>query len=1007
MSFFWYSFTGESEAWKSAVADQRARVISELKPAFVTVLDAEDEPQNDWDRAQYLKQAYNGPLYFDWDADDINDSITDLKLFLLRLQDDLKFNLYSARIFATGGRGFHVEIPLQAMMAKVPPKGVPQLPSIYREMALELATENMDLRIYSLRRGRMWRVPNLERTNGKYKVPITVTEALEMTPELYEELTSAPRYYSGDPASRKDSPWLYAHGGALPAPLEPELTLDLQAMFASKRSQVDNSIKRQMKVKDERAQLARFKGAAPEGLKTLMRGERLRSDAGFNDIALQLAIAGAALGMSESEFMTATEGFVQNHDGDGSRYNTPRKRSEALRDRFHYVSESPVYVFTMSGLRSICEAGYLPSDLFGGEAGGLYSSEDPDEFYAREDGRASLPPEVQAEMQLADSTARQGIFMRDGIYQRGDTIKTLSTLSFGSPVSLIDLKNGQSVGYEATIRVRMPTGEARSFGRHSVNASDFNSRATLDALCHRYHSFYLGSDIGATIVRSIIQDMTIKADRMQYVLTREGMELIEDPTLVGPGDKPVLMWSTANAVLTPGDVLPDSEIKPGSNFTFRPRLSTNTTMHLNAHTYPVPEATPEFAAWLEQVLKINTPAVVATMFGWFVSCFHRQLHHHVHNEYPIAHVYGAAGSGKSTMPHLFIRMFTSSPPGGWEHAGIGMTRFAWQVLTTRSSSMPAVLDEFKRSAFHEKDYQQILQELRVAYNQGMIGRGGVSDGSAKADYREINQFTRSTPLMLLGETLIEETATRDRVVPIAVSKEGQGAAAWAVATSTEGLEYMTRLGSLLIRRTLAMDVDKFKADFIRTQQWVKERTQPVFDNRPVNNYTAVIMGLDFLAESLREGIGLDADSWILPLKEQVITEGLRQAKVTPITPNALKTMIDIAYITRTEEPGSRWEIKEGVHYIVNGEEGWMDIDMGATYRVYADYARSRGMDVHFGSVEAFCAGLAVAPSITLDTECVNSPLRRWAATTIFRFSVTALTQKGVEPFKSIAMDKTA
>ena len=70
-----------------------------------------------------------------------------------------------------------------------------------------------------------------------------------------------------------------------------------------------------------------------------------------------------------------------------------------------------------------------------------------------------------------------------------------------------------------------------------------------------------------------------------------------------------------------------------------------------------------------------------------------------------------------------------------------------------------------------------------------------------------------------------------------------------------------------------------------------------------------------------------------------------------------------------------------------------------------DYASNRGMDLHYASAEAFCAGLATAPSIIMDTECAGSPLRRFAATTIFRFNKFALEQKGVEPFHTTGIGK--
>lgn len=996
MSFFWYSLTGEAEAWKSAPADQRATVISETKPAFVTVLDAAQIPQADWERNDYLKLKYSGVFYADWDAEDIDDSIRGFKLFLLKLQEDFKFSLHSAYLFATGGRGFHVEIPARAFQAKPPPSGVQQLPLIYREMALDLATECMDLQVYSSKRGRMWRVPNIERANGKYKVPISVEEALHMTPEMYESLTSSPRYYAGDP-SGSITPWLVSPTGTVVHPAPPELTLELQSLFAEKQQQIDSTIRRQAKVKDERAELAKFKGEAPTSLKQLMNGEHLNDSMGFNNIALQLAIAGSALGLDETEFMSLCEGFTKNHSGDGSRYNSPRKRAEALRDRFHYVSESPVYVFTMAGLRSICEPGFTPADLFGGDASSHYDLSEVDDS----DPHASLSDEDRASIELADLNDTQGIRMlATGIYvKREQNNDRISTMTFVEPEVLVDIETGKVVGYTAVLKVTLPNGKLGNKGRHSLPASIFNSRTALDGFCQGFSSYFRGTDVGATVVRTLINNEAIRKNKMQYVVTREGLELIEEGSLVGPGDKPLLLWSTADSVLTEADVTGEGEIL-GSMFTFRPRMQTNSMLRMNAHTYPVPEPTQEFMDWLDAVFKSNHPHVVATMFGWFVSCFHRQIHHRVHNEFPLLLGYGAAGSGKSTTPNLFIRLFTSNPAGSWEHAGLGMTRFAWQALMARSSSMPAVLDEFKRSSFHEKDYMQILEELRLAYNQTMMARGGISDGSAKADYREIHQFARATPLMLLSETMIDESATRDRIVPVAMAREGQNQEAWATATTAEGMEYMTRIGSLIVRRSLQIDLEEFGRKFWDTVAEVKHKCHPTLDGRPLHNYAVVLMGLDFLAESLREGIGLNVDDTIGPMRELVLAEAMRQARVTPITSNAIKALNDITYMTRTEHDGSRWSLREGVHYMVNAEEGWIDVDMGATYRVYQDYAKTRGLDLHYTSAEAFCAGMATSTGIIVDTECLNSPLRNFAATTIFRFSKTALEQKGVEPFQT-------
>ena len=85
-------------------------------------------------------------------------------------------------------------MPLACIIPHVKPEGIAHQPAVYREIAHYLYVNNLDLRVYTAKRGRMWRVPNIERTIGLYKVALTPTEALSMTPELYLDLCSTPRF---------------------------------------------------------------------------------------------------------------------------------------------------------------------------------------------------------------------------------------------------------------------------------------------------------------------------------------------------------------------------------------------------------------------------------------------------------------------------------------------------------------------------------------------------------------------------------------------------------------------------------------------------------------------------------------------------------------------------------------------------------------------------------------------------------------------------------------------
>src|SRR5574343_1222735 len=162
-SFLWYQVSGGEDPWVEALGEHRQQIIQQRKPAFVTVLDAHSSPSPEWGRDDYAKMKYSGPFYADWDAESIEETIPQFQKFLENLKE-MGVNLRSLRLYATGGRGFHLEIPMAVFMPKVPKTGVTALPYVYREIAMELVVDSLDMRVYTGRKGRMWRTPGVERS---------------------------------------------------------------------------------------------------------------------------------------------------------------------------------------------------------------------------------------------------------------------------------------------------------------------------------------------------------------------------------------------------------------------------------------------------------------------------------------------------------------------------------------------------------------------------------------------------------------------------------------------------------------------------------------------------------------------------------------------------------------------------------------------------------------------------------------------------------------------------
>lgn len=342
--------TGPS-TWKPTDAGALANLLQgKNPPEFRTILAVQGAP--DFERLtvdQVRALAYAGPFYADLDGE-IGEVIPAFKALLGKLRA-LGLDLEAVRLFATGGRGFHLEMPAACFLPSgLPAGGIAGLPHIYREMAHQLYVELMDMRVYSSKKGRMWRCVNVKRGNGKYKVPITADEALSMTVESYAELCAAPRAFLGLAA--------------------PTFCAGLGQIFAKARDKVHAPKKRRKAPEKVKAALAtRFKVRGlplPPSLLNLATGKSpAREGAGWNQICIQLAIVAHTMDLSEDSLVRLCAGLLENHTGDGTRYGTKGQREQELRAMFCYTDANITYDFSVGALKSILPKGSPCNDLEG------------------------------------------------------------------------------------------------------------------------------------------------------------------------------------------------------------------------------------------------------------------------------------------------------------------------------------------------------------------------------------------------------------------------------------------------------------------------------------------------------------------------------------------------------------------------------------------------------------------------------------------------------------------
>jgi Primase C terminal 1 (PriCT-1) len=155
---------------------------------FLTILSYQPAPDGS-------PAHYRGPLYGECDATDPAQAFTDLQRCIELLHAEYDCPMEAIRLWHSGHRGPHWTIPPVVSGAEA---GHPQLPRVYAAMIATVfpasVAPTFDRSIYSLGKGRMWRLPNRRRSDTNcYKVPPAISEVLHKSYADLEALTHQPR----------------------------------------------------------------------------------------------------------------------------------------------------------------------------------------------------------------------------------------------------------------------------------------------------------------------------------------------------------------------------------------------------------------------------------------------------------------------------------------------------------------------------------------------------------------------------------------------------------------------------------------------------------------------------------------------------------------------------------------------------------------------------------------------------------------------------------------------
>ena len=701
----YYQVHGGEELWTPCTDTTDLEAI---KPTFVTVLScdtllAKDSPGVLVDNAKYL-----GPLYFDLDSEDITDSIAGAKVLWAKLQG---YGLLASdvEIYLSGKKGLHFLVQPIVFMEKIAP--VNRLPAIYKELAFSLAVDTMDFAVYSARRGRMFRTHYNVRENGNYKVQITATELEDLTAESYQAICKNPR------------------------PLTPKTPAHRPAfsiLYEGTRQKVQALKKARVKPVDA-AMLRRHLPI----VKRLMDGERIKESAGFNKIAIQLGIYAFAAKLSEDELIEQCQGLINGHHGDGYRYNSASKRENELRRMYNYLEDGVGYDYAIGPISAMLEQ--------------------RNEFDEDDENSSE-------ELTIEDNS---GIFTKGNHYfaatEQGD--RHIMDARFDDVETLLDPASDSI----ALIKATLFTG-TKSY-RVKLEREAFSGNGNLHKAISDKGAAFTGTDIHARYIYTHMLKETKVNGITSYATTSEGLDLVCMPhSAILEAREPFLIWADASVVR-----VPESLRDKGLRMELAPeqgQLPLLKTDLVNNPTWPEfvtanEDNADKFQSVLEGLIECQTPCSLANLIGWTTASFFTQLFRKVYSQFPLLHIAGPAGTGKTQMMMALMRMFYKEQAPQMFSAG--STIFSLHTAMGSSASIPVVLDEYKPHTMHPQKVEDLRSAFRSSYNGQAVARGGGNRMSSS--FKALSYTYLLGPTVFMSEAAESESAILHRSVVVTLKRQ--------------------------------------------------------------------------------------------------------------------------------------------------------------------------------------------------------------------------------------------
>ena len=875
-------------------SDTALQQLKEMKVPMQSVLSVK-EPIDDEDEKGKYGKSYKGPFYIDIDVDgEPAEAIASAQEFGDKLQ---AHDVNEYQVYLSGKKGFHFIIPMQAFAAARPVKS---LPLVYKEMALELYVEGVDLAVYNEGRPRLLRTANVIRAdNKKYKVPISQEELYNMTPEMYSKLTENPR------------PEI-AIG-------EPKLSLKMQAVYEMAKSRMQKKQKSlsELEFVPDEAMVKTIgeDGKLPGCIQTLIEKGDTKSGATFNQAAIQFAAY--MVKADVKDWVKYAKEMSVNVKS--SSYNTEGARLTEIKKLVNYVGSGNQYGFSKAMLFSVMEP-CRDCVICNGTV---------------TDGEVT-PGDYEFTSDISETPT--GYITGFGKSQREITTFTLEIISKFSHIPEDEEEGETRVGTHAIIRVN---GHKRE--RVTIMEEAWNSvRDFKQVTKGKGNLAFYGSDIDL--------------QKLKHKLFADESNMTEIAYVHSVGiHRHKVAGRTILVYVEPGFSVSSTRERD----THQVWGSVPACPNIKEALYPDAEKdTDGIKEFIDKLLHCNDPLVTCTLVGWMALCHIKVQLTMRDNQFPIINLWGNAGSGKSAISSLFV--YLHGVDYMLEHSPMslqGTTPWAVAQYCTTSESTPRLIEEFNRGEMPSSKYDQFSGMFKAAWNKQTFAKGGIErhgTGAAQLTGAKVIESQISAPLCVMSEQAPERPALRQRMIQLNVRKSGRELpqAEENFYHVIDNKDRMTSLARAMVWESLDTHPE-WVAD---TMESFRELVPREIDARPRFSYQAVLTGIEFFGKTLKS-IGLDEDyiketiSFMRSTVVDNLIDTLDEVRIEKSRTEVSLVITEMAIMADSYKNQIQWSIGNDEHYIKTKD--YLYLDTAICHVTYTRWARSGSSKVIISSLQQF------------------------------------------------------